>query len=333
MIDFPAIKARHPLEDVLTRRGVPLRRVPGGWTAKCPIHGEQNGASFSVNERKQVWFCHGRCATGGDVFTLVQHLDGAETAQAAAEILEGRPLTEQERQAPRTPAVVQERIVRERELPRPPQFWKGKEDHHRRVAAARGLHYSAISTAQAEGCLRYCLASWRAEEPGFPAYAVLDVQNPCNIQVRRLETDAAGKGLPFPWGPKVMGIRGNWASWPVGLTAAARHPDSLLLLVEGTGDFLAGWDIRARIHDVLPIAMFGASQLIHEGALPCFTGRDILIIEQHDAAGALAADRWQAQLAPLQPRSLRRWKAPHEGHDLNDHLATGGTADEVLSNL
>ena len=36
----------------------------------CPFHDEKT-PSFTVNEQKQVWFCHGACKKGGNVFTFL----------------------------------------------------------------------------------------------------------------------------------------------------------------------------------------------------------------------------------------------------------------------
>ena len=91
-LDPDQIKARHTIEDLLMKRGVHLRKATAGHTCKCPIHQEQSGASFSINTRKQLWFCHGKCGTGGDIFTLIQHLDGATDWIEAAEILENKHL-------------------------------------------------------------------------------------------------------------------------------------------------------------------------------------------------------------------------------------------------
>src|SRR3954470_7760323 len=100
MIDFEEIKSRHPIEAELERRGVELKRAPGGYVARCPIHGGEKSWAFSVNTKKQVWYCFSACGRGGDVFNLVMELDGAANVKAAAEILEGRPLTDEERTRP-----------------------------------------------------------------------------------------------------------------------------------------------------------------------------------------------------------------------------------------
>jgi hypothetical protein len=122
---------------------------------------------------------------------------------------------------------------------------------------------------------------------------------------------------------KVMGITGNWAAWPVGLSVANRFPDLPLILVEGTGDFVAAYDQVAATHwNAVPIAMFGASQKIHPGALPLIAGRTVLIIEQHDPAGQRAASTWAEQLTSV-GSPVTTWQVPEPGADLNDHITAG----------
>jgi hypothetical protein len=162
---------------------------------------------------------------------------------------------------------------------------------------------------QALGVLRFTVAYQH------PAWAILDVDNPCNTQVRRMD----GK-LWFDRA-KVMGITGNWAAWPVGLTVADKFPDLPLVLVEGTGDFVAAYDAVAATHwNAIPIAMFGASQKIHPGALPLLAEKTITIIEQHDPAGARATANWAEQLATV-GATVTTWQVPTPGSDLNDHIA------------
>jgi DNA primase len=314
MIDFAEIKSRHSLEGELGKRGVELRRAPGGWVARCPIHGGKKGWAFSVNATKQMWYCHSECRRGGDVFSLVMALDGAADAKAAAEILEGRPLTDDERHRPKPARQELARLVEARVLPAVPKLYKGEERHLRQVAELRKLFLPAMDEAQKQGCLRFCVAY------DHPAFAVLDVENPCNVQVRRMDGKLWFDDGSAASGKKVMGVKGNWAAWPVGLSAAMRSPKSTILLVEGTGDFLAGWDVRMSGHDVVPVAMFGAGQSIHPSALPLLEGREVVIVEQHDQAGKMAAENWQRQCLEAHAR-VRVWQVPGEGEDLNDYMS------------
>lgn len=300
MIDFAAIKDRHRLEDVVPRRyHVELRRASGGYQAKCPIHSEQSGTSFTINEKKQRWRCWGKCQNSGSVLDLVMVMEGADNAVAAAEILEGRPLTPEEKTRPRikptrtTPLhLTDERTQRRLLTPLPPMLRADQLKHPARhyydlIATARKLHWVAIQMAHDAGTLRFCNPQWHPDGEKFPCYAILDIENPVNVQFRRLNLDETGKAKCF-WGDtKVMGWKGNQGNWPVGIDNALRHPKSTLLLVEGTGDFLAAWDIRNQGIDIIPIGIFGASNSISSAALPFFERRKVFIIEQHDPAAAL----------------------------------------------
>jgi hypothetical protein len=326
MIDFQEIKSRHPIEAELERRGVKLRRATGGYVARCPIHNGTKGWAFSVNTEKQVWYCFSACRRGGDVFDLVMELDGAADAKAAAEILEGRPLTDEERTRPAAATRSAGSIVRAieaRALPAVPKMYLGEERHHRAVAELRKLQWTGIAEAQKEGCLRFCVAYDQ------PAYAILDASNPCNVQVRRMDGrrwfDESGAD-----GKKVMGVKGNWASWPVGLAAALRHPAAKILWVEGTGDVLAGWDVRMNGIDVIPCGMFGAGQPIHDGALACLEGREVIIVQQHDHAGEMATKAWHKQLMEAHAKP-RVWPVPGVGEDLNNFISGGGDPFVILN--
>jgi len=341
MIDFAAIKDRHKIEDVLVQRyGVDLRRASGGFQVKCPIHSEQKGASFCVNERKQLWRCHGKCQSGGSVIDLIMAMDGAANALAAAEILEGRQLTDEERTRPRPERLaklqfINERLERREMMPLPRMYRAEKlqnapKHYFELIAKARGLHWVSIQMAHDAGCLRFCQAQWRKDGEKFACYAVLDVENPCNVQFRRLDADENGKALCF-WGDtKVMGWQGNQGNWPVGIDAALAYPSATLLLVEGTGDFLAGWDIRCQGHDVIPVGMFGASNAIAIQALPFFERREVIIIQQHDAAGQQSSARWKEQLEKV-PARVRVWQVPQEGADLNDFVAAENDVTQILT--
>jgi len=340
MIDFDAIKARHPIENVLANRyGLHLRRASGGYLIKCPIHNEQKGMSFAINEKKQLWRCHGKCQAGGSVLDLIMAMDGAANALAAAEILEGRQLTEEEKTRPRPQRLAKLQFTDDREearaampLPkmlRAEQLKEPPQHYFELIGKARKLSWHGIKMAHDAGCLRFCRAQWRTDGEAFNCYAVLDVGNPINVQFRRLDMDQNGKALCF-WGDtKVMGWRGNQGNWPVGADFALAHRQSTILLVEGTGDFLAAWDIRGLGYDVAPVGLFGASNSIAPQSLPFFERREVIIIQQHDPAAQLAAERWTTELENVNAR-VRTWKVPDEGADLNDYISAGQDPESIL---
>ena len=324
MIDWEDIKRRHKIEDVMQKRGFKLRRSGTGLLCKCPLHDEQKGESFSIDVKKQLWKCFGRCMCGGDVIKLVMELDCVD-ATTAAEILEGRVLRadpNEARQAPRKekrPAPEERvEVTQMRELPALPRLYKGERRHWESLATLRGLEWPAVEMAVRCGVVRFCLAYQQ------PAWAVLDVSNPCNVQVRRMD------GELWFGRAKVMGMKNNWAKWPVGLSVLQMvHPPEVIL-VEGTGDFLAAYDAVANFHTGgVPIAMFGAANPIHEGALALLEGMNVRIIQQHDEAGAHASAHWAEQLIEAGAR-VRVVRVPTPGEDLNDHIKAGRDVEELF---
>lgn len=321
MIEWDDIKARHPIEDELAKRGFQLRRASGGWQMKCPLHNEQKGMSFCVDDKKQLWKCFGKCQCGGDVIKLVMELDECD-ATTACEILEGRKLRDDAnyQHVPRKPRHVPvKEVTQVRELPNIPKLYRGERRHWEAVAKLRKLpHAGGVEMAVRHGVLRFCLAYDQ------PAWAVLDVGNPCNVQVRRMDGE-----LWFDRA-KVMGVKHNWAKWPVGLEVALQNAQAEIVLVEGTGDFIAAYHACADGHTGgIPLAMFGASNPIHEGALTLLEGRKVRIIEQHDEAGAKATELWAGQLREAGCEVLTRL-VPVGGEDLNDHLSAGREMGEIF---
>lgn len=65
--------------DVVGQR-VDLRRHGKEFTGLCPFHGDKT-PSFTVNESKQVFFCHG-CHEGGDVISFIRKLDALSFPEA-----------------------------------------------------------------------------------------------------------------------------------------------------------------------------------------------------------------------------------------------------------
>lgn len=75
---FQEIKCRVNIVDACRMYGVDLNRAN---KAVCPFHNEDT-ASFSVSEKKQIWRCFG-CGEGGDVISLVAKLHRCTPLEAA----------------------------------------------------------------------------------------------------------------------------------------------------------------------------------------------------------------------------------------------------------
>jgi hypothetical protein len=74
-----------PIDEEVARRGIKLR----GGIDRCGPCPECGGTDrFSINIKKQCFFCRG-CQVGGDVITMVRHLDGCDFATAIATLTGG----------------------------------------------------------------------------------------------------------------------------------------------------------------------------------------------------------------------------------------------------
>jgi hypothetical protein len=75
-----------PIQDELARRNIKLRGKVER-EGPCPVCGGDD--RFSINTAKGVWNCRG-CGKGGDVISLVEHLDGVGFVPACT-TLTGEP--------------------------------------------------------------------------------------------------------------------------------------------------------------------------------------------------------------------------------------------------
>ena len=79
-VDIPALKASHPLVDVVEAAGVRLRGRGRVRQGVCPFHEESEG-SFTSYEDSQRWYCFG-CGLGGDVLDFIQRMEGLSLPEA-----------------------------------------------------------------------------------------------------------------------------------------------------------------------------------------------------------------------------------------------------------
>src|SRR5437016_5544975 len=77
----PTELSKPDILEVIGQR-VALRRRGRDYFGLCPFHVDKN-PSFSVNESKQVFYCHG-CGESGDVIDFVRKLDGVNFKDACA---------------------------------------------------------------------------------------------------------------------------------------------------------------------------------------------------------------------------------------------------------
>jgi len=189
-------------------------------------------------------------------------------------------------------------------------------DEEAKIIAAQRL-VSPESALFAASCGLLFVAHWR----GFASWAVTDSAR-WNCQFRRMD----GKPFPHPAGAKkTLAAPGSWASWPIGAADIAKAES--VLLVEGSGDFLAAWHFITAEHlhgRCAAVCMTGAANWIPSEALPSFVRRRTRIFPHLDTsnAGELAALRWETQIT----------KAGGSAHcyDLHDLATANG---EIVSDL
>lgn len=75
MNDIEEIKSRLDIVE-LAKEYMTLRPAGRNWKALCPLHQEKT-PSLMITPDKQIWHCFG-CAEGGDIFTLVQKMEGVD---------------------------------------------------------------------------------------------------------------------------------------------------------------------------------------------------------------------------------------------------------------
>lgn len=87
-------------------------------------------------------------------------------------------------------------------------------------------------------------------------------------------------------------------SYPVGIATNWKFPEGFpVLLVEGSGDYLAACDIDLHAErEFIPVAMLGTSATIPDDCLPFFRGRDVRIIAHPGVGGMKAGKEWRRLL-------------------------------------
>ena len=87
-VDIAALKARHPLGDMVEASGVRLRGRGRVRQGVCPFHDEAEG-SFTVYADSERFYCFG-CGEGGDVLDFVRRVENLSLPEAIAR-LDGSP--------------------------------------------------------------------------------------------------------------------------------------------------------------------------------------------------------------------------------------------------
>jgi hypothetical protein len=122
-----------PIEEEIARRGIVLKGKGADRAGPCPVCGGTD--RFAINVRKGLFLCRG-CGVGGDVITLVRHLDDCSFAEAI-ELLAG--------EAPRRTTVVPPAAKRQTTY---------EQDQHRKAAWLWSSKRQPIAGTLAECYLR-----------------------------------------------------------------------------------------------------------------------------------------------------------------------------------
>src|SRR3989344_6608178 len=83
--DVETIKNRLDIAEVLSGH-VKLEKAGVSFKARCPFHNEKT-PSFHVSPLRQSYYCFG-CGAKGDIFTLVQELEGLNFREALKHLAE-----------------------------------------------------------------------------------------------------------------------------------------------------------------------------------------------------------------------------------------------------
>lgn len=285
-------KDKLPLSDLWRLRGWP--HEPGR-ECVCPFRPEDRRKSFSVftngnGEELAKDFKSGDVFDAPALLAAVEGLDMRDACRLFIELAGVKGAAHELRrgaQAPRARQIVAAAPVRQKPLLPALKAPTGAEAEQ--IASQRHVSPECVLHAAALGLL--FVARWR----GFPSWCVTDSAR-WNCQFRRMD----GKPFPHPAGAKkTLAAPGSWASWPIGAADLA-NVDSVLL-VEGSGDFLAAWHfITAEgLHGrCATVAMTGAANWIPSEALAEIARRRVRIFPHLDTskAGEEAALRWETQI-------------------------------------
>jgi hypothetical protein len=162
------------------------------------------------------------------------------------------------------------------------------------VATQRRVDFWAVATMQRNGVLRFGTVL------GHESWIVTDGSGRC-AEARRMD-GALYPALGKLGARKAHTLKGSTKSWPVGLAL----PQDLtkrfkkVLLVEGSGDFVAAYHFALERGDWLPVAMLGASvKNLDPRALQLLKGKQVRLVPHLDVAGKEGMERWGAALEDL----------------------------------
>src|SRR5579871_6838638 len=101
-VDFKAIKQVVPIEAVLNRYGVKLKRSGEELRGRCPIHKGEGTDTFHANLTKNAFQCFS-CKARGNVLDFVAAMEQCSVREAAIKLAEWFSLAATAAASPATP--------------------------------------------------------------------------------------------------------------------------------------------------------------------------------------------------------------------------------------
>ena len=216
-VDIPALKARHPLADVVEAAGTKLRGRGRVRQGVCPFHDEAE-ASFTVYGDTERFWCFG-CGEGGDVLDFIQRIEGLTLPEAIRRLDVGghRPVSET------APRPVPTRRPKAAPLsPRDPilltaaaRFYAGQLRRHseaREYVASRGVGPAAAARLG----LGYSPGNGLRQRLESCGFSEKRIQDSGLFMERGVERFAAMVVVPDPVSSTAQAASGGLVHWLVG---------------------------------------------------------------------------------------------------------------------
>ncbi len=154
-VDVEAIKQANPIESVVVRYGIELRRAGRALVGRCPLHEDHGRPNFYMWGDTSSWWCF-RCNLGGDVVRFIELVDQVDFLEAVARLgagaahLEPRPARPPSSRRSDTPVSVERDLESQRALDAATSLY-----HRRLLGDERALAYvqqRGVDRATIEQC-------------------------------------------------------------------------------------------------------------------------------------------------------------------------------------